>query len=147
MFFAGITDTGYKIVAFIHVVVMFAAVAPVFVYPLLARTAGVSNSSLHQAMLSVGRRIYAPALVVGGFLGFALLGMSDKAYETTDAWVLISIVLWIAINGVMHAMLFPAERAIAAGDQSAARRADTANALIAVMVVAVLFLMSVKPGA
>jgi uncharacterized membrane protein len=98
-------------------------------------------------MLANYRKIYAPALVLTGFLGFGVAGMSDEVYKVSDGWVLASVVLWVAMNGVLHGVQFPAERAAADGDAAAAKKAALANQAVTVLLAVTLVLMVFKPGA
>ena len=85
--------------------------------------------------------------VLAGVFGFGLVGMSDDLYSLTDGWVIASIVLWIAWVGLIHAVLVPAERALAGGDNSAESKLNVANGLVALAAVVLIILMIFKPGA
>jgi hypothetical protein len=50
------------------------------------------------------------------------------------------------MNGVVHGMLLPAERSVAAGDETAAKKVDTGGLILAVLLVGMLYLMVFKPG-
>ncbi len=58
-----------------------------------------------------------------------------------------SVAIWIAMNGVLHAMIIPGEKAIAAGDDTVGKKAEVGGMLITLMFVVTLFLMVFKPGA
>jgi hypothetical protein len=72
--------------------------------------------------------------------------MSDRAYSMSQGWLIASAEIWIAINGILHAVLLPAERAAADGDGSAERRVDIAGATLSVLLLVMLYLMVFKPG-
>ena len=93
-----------------------------------------------------GRRDYAPALIITGLFGFALQGMSDGVIEFSQTWFWLAIVVWLAMNGVLHAMLLPAERALGGGDETAAKRVDAGGIVLSVLLLAMLYLMVFKPG-
>ena len=93
-----------------------------------------------------GRRIYAPALILTGLFGFAMQGMSDGVIEFSQTWFWLAIVVWIAMNGVLHAVLLPAERAVAGGDESAAKRVDAGGMILTALLLVMLYLMVFKPG-
>ncbi len=93
-----------------------------------------------------GRRIYAPALILTGLFGFAMQGMSDGVIEFSQTWFWLALVVWVAMNGVLHGMLLPAERAVAAGDETAAKKVDTGGIILTVLLVGMLYLMVFKPG-
>ena len=92
-------------------------------------------------------RIYGSALIVGGLLGFGVAGLSDKIYQLSDAWLAFSIIIWLAMNGVLHVMVFPAERAIADGDEPNTKKAETGTLIITLLFLLSLYLMIFKPGA
>ena len=74
-------------------------------------------------------------------------GTDDLVYSVSDSWVWPAVVLWIAMNGVLHGMIIPGEKAIAAGDDTTGKRAEIGGMLITVMFLATLYLMVFKPGA
>jgi uncharacterized membrane protein len=84
--------------------------------------------------------------VLIGLFGFGLVGMSDEVWEFSQTWVWLSIVVWLAMNGVLHAMLLPAERALGSGDESAGKKAETGGQILTVMLLVMLYLMVFKPG-
>jgi uncharacterized membrane protein len=93
-----------------------------------------------------GRRIYAPALILTGLFGFAMQGMSDGVIEFSQTWFWLAIVVWLAMNGILHGMLLPAERAVAGGDESVAKKVDTAGIILTVLLLVMLYLMVFQPG-
>lgn len=150
MTFGAVGDTGYDIMLLLHVAAMFVALAPTFVHPFLARDNNGDYSvrrSLYTGIAKRSMRIYGSALVVGGLLGFGVAGLSDKVYRLSDAWLVVSVLVWLAMNGVLHAMVFPAEKAIANDDQPNPRRAETGSLIITVLFLLSLYLMIFKPGA
>jgi uncharacterized membrane protein len=89
-------------------------------------------------------RLYSIAYVVAGVIGFGLVSMGD--WPWSDAWIWISILLWVASTGILHGALIPAERALAQGDEAAWSKVDMFGKIITVMIVVILILMTVKPG-
>ncbi len=148
---AVIGDTPYNIVLVVHILSASVAFAPAFVHPLLMKQSSGMDPGSRQALMGYiggnARRIYGPALIVNGLLGFALSGMSDGVYALSQAWLIVAIVVWIAMNGLIHAVLMPAERAMAAGDNSLESRFDIAGPVVAILLVVMLVLMVFKPGA
>lgn len=150
MTFGAVGDTGYNIMLFLHVVAMFVALAPTFVHPFLARDNNGDYSvrrSLYTGIAKRSMRIYGSSLVVGGLLGFGIAGLSDKVYRLSDAWLVVSVIVWLAMNGVLHGMVFPAEKAIANDDQPDPKKAETGSLIITVLFLLSLYLMIFKPGA
>jgi hypothetical protein len=155
MLFAEIGDTGYNLILFLHIATLFMAFAPMFVHPFLdlqTRDDESIRRSIYGAIAQRTMRIHGSMLIIGGLLGFGLAGMSGKdandelIISVTDSWVWPAIVLWIAMNGVLHAMVVPGEKAIAAGDDETAKKAEIGSTLITVMFLATLYFMVFKPG-
>ena len=147
---AAYRETGYNVVLFLHILTALVAFAPAFVHPLLANQTKALDSTARgkvlQMMSGNGRRIYAPALILTGLFGFAMQGMSDSVIEFGDTWFWLAILVWIAMNGVLHAVLLPAERAVADGDESASSKVDTAGIVLTVLLLVMLYLMVFTPG-
>ena len=156
MLLADIGDTPYNIILFLHILTMFAAFAPMFVHPFIDRqTAGDPSvrQSIFAGIAARSMRIYGSMLILGGILGFGIAGMSGKDandelfISVSDSWVWPSVVLWLAMNGVLHGMIIPGEKAIAAGDDAAGKKAEIGGMLITAMFLITLYLMVFKPGA
>ena len=147
---AAYRDTGYNVMLFLHIVTALVAFAPAFVHPLLANQTKALDATNRGKVVGMiagnGRRIYAPALILTGLFGFAMQGMSDGAIEFGQTWFWLAIVIWIAMNGVMHAILLPAERAVAAGDESADAKMSTADMILTALLLVMLYLMVFQPG-
>jgi uncharacterized membrane protein len=148
---AAYDGTGYKIVLLLHILTVLVAFAPAFVNPLLlsqTKTLDATNrGKLLVIMAGNGRRIYAPALILAGLFGFALQGMSDGVLEFSQTWLWLAVIVWLAMNGILHAVLLPAERAVAGGDESATKKLDRAGIAMTLLVIVMLYLMILKPGA
>lgn len=147
---AAVGNTPYNIVAVLHILTAMVAFAPIFVYPFLANrfteTSGDGPNATWGSVMANSRRIYGPALIVTGVLGFGLSGMSDGVYALSQTWLILSIIVWIAMNGLLHAVIVPAERALAGGDTSAKARVDQFSPVLALLLVVMLYLMVFKPG-
>jgi uncharacterized membrane protein len=147
---AAYRETGYNIMLFLHIVTAFVAFAPAFVHPLLANQTKALDASNRGRVLTMivgnGRRIYAPALILTGLFGFAMQGMSDGVIEFGQTWFWLAIVVWIAMNGVLHGLILPAERAVAGGDETAAGKVDAGGIVLTLMLLFMLYLMVFQPG-
>jgi uncharacterized membrane protein len=146
---AAYRDTGYDVMLFLHILSAMVAFAPAFVHPLLARQTrpiGESRLRVFEAMAGNGRRIYAPALIFVGLFGFAMQGMSDDVIEFGQTWFWLAIVIWVAMNGVVHAVILPGERAVAAGDASAESKVELGGMVVSVLLLVMLYLMVFQPG-
>ena len=114
-----IGSTGYNIMLFLHIASVLVAFAPAFTHPLIERESRSLEQSSRNSVLGFlaqnSRRVYAPALILVGLFGFGLVGMSDKVIKFDQTWVWLAAVVWLAMNGVLHGLLLPAERALADG--------------------------------
>ena len=147
---AAIGDTPYNIILIVHVLLAMVAFAPAFIYPFVANqlttVPAEQRSSVWGFLMGNSRRIHAPALILTGLLGFALAGLSDGVYAMSQTWLVLSFLIWIVMNGILHAGLVPAERALASGDDSAKRRIDLLGPIMAILLIVMLYLMVFKPG-
>lgn len=150
MFIAAVGDTPYRILSLLHILTAIVAFAPGFAHPILARQAKALDSDNQRAVMGFlsqnGQRIYAPALTITGLLGFAVSGMSDGVFKMSQGWLIASAVLWIAMNGALHGLVVPGERAMASGDMSAGAKVKAGSAAVNLMLVIMLYLMVFKPG-
>lgn len=149
MLLAAYRGTGYNVVLFIHIVTVIIAMAGAVAHPLLfefeKRRADSDMAALAQRIVPASR-IYAIALILTGIAGFGMVSMSDKVIEFGDTWVWLSIVLWVALNGLLHAVMIPAEKAVAEGDTNALDKVDKVGPLLTVLVLVLIYLMIFKPG-
>ena len=133
-----------------HILFVMVGLAPIFVHPFLARQLVAADNpvvvGVLEKMTRNGRIIYTPALVIGGFIGFGVAGMSDDVYKVSQPWLMTAVWVWIAMLGVYHGLMIPAEKALARGERAALRRMDLGGALISILLVIQLYLMVFKPG-
>jgi len=149
MMIAAIGDTGYNIALLVHVVAAFVAFAPTFVQPVLGgqlSSDGTVRARVAQHMVRNGRMIYGPALIVAGLAGFGVAGFSDEVYKMSQGWLIAAIFIWLIMNGILHAVITPAEKAIANGDATAEGRATAAGGAMALLLLVMLIIMIWKPG-
>ncbi len=146
------STTVYNIVALLHVLTILVALAPVFVHPLLRRQMRAAGGDGHQhlvvAMAANARRLYSPALIVAGLLGIALVEMSEDAISMTEGWVIAAILIWVAMNGILHGMIRPALKAQGAegASEGTDRRLEVGSALLSIAFTVQLILMIWQPG-
>ena len=144
--------TAYNIVELLHILTVLVALSPVFVHPLLRNQMRSGNRTEHQhlviSMAVNVRRLYGPALIVAGLLGIALIEMSDDIHSMTDGWVIAAIIIWLAMNGILHAMITPALRAVGGGQAtpSVERRLERGSATMTLLFIVQLVLMIWQPG-
>ncbi len=144
MVLAAINDTGYKIVLLLHILAVLVAFAPFFILPLINRSGGEGTAT---AVLTYLQRFATPAVVLAGFFGLAMIGMSDKAYKFSQTWVSFALLLWIVQVALFIFAILPAQRKAAAGDADAARRVPMFTGMVHLLLVILLYLMIWRPGA
>lgn len=146
------SNTVYNIVELLHVLTILVALSPVFVHPLLRKqmrsAGGAGHQQLVAAMAANARRLYGPALILAGLLGIALVEMSEDAISMTEGWVIAAIVIWVAMNGILHGMITPALKSAGAEGASGAtdKRLEAGSALLSILFTVQLILMIWQPG-
>ena len=146
MLLATVGDTGYKITLFLHILTVIVAMAGAVGHPILFALEEKRPDGDVVALaqrIEVPSRIYAISYALAGLIGFGLISMGDWPWGET--WVWLSIVLWLATNGILHAMMLPAERAVAAGDTAAMAKVKQIGPVLSLLILVVIFLMTVKP--
>lgn len=150
MLLAAYRDTGYKIVLLLHIITMIISLAGAVAHPLMfeleKRRSDPDPVALAQR-ITTPSRIYAICFALAGIIGFGLISMSDDVIKWGDTWVWLSIVIWLAVNGLLHAMILPNEAAVANGETSAMAKVETFGKVATVLILVLLYLMVVKPGA
>ena len=148
MILAAPGDTPYNVMLLLHILALIVGFSPAFVHPIRSRQMADSSdrSALLRFMAANSMRIYSSGIIVAGLIGFGIAGMSDEVYKMSQAWLAIAFVVWVAILGVMHAMVIPGEKAMANGDRAAESKATLGVTIITVLMIVELYLMIFKPG-
>jgi uncharacterized membrane protein len=149
----------YQIFLIIHILAVIVA----FGYPMLnkpsmdfARKLGPQEElAVTKTLFAMNRTISTKALYVIPLAGFAMIGLSDGGIKMSETWVSLSLLIYIAMVGNVHAILIPTGRALQTaketGDTAKAaileKKIDTFGPLMGVMLVVVIYLMVFKPGA
>jgi uncharacterized membrane protein len=136
---------GYKIILIVHIVLVVVGFGGLFVAPMLGRAEGATRP-VAAAMVNYLQRIAVPALAVAGILGFAMIGMSDKAFKFEQRWVGIAILLWIVELAVLWFGVAATEKKVAAGDEAAASRLPMFTGISHLLLLVLVYLMVFKPG-
>jgi hypothetical protein len=132
-----IDGTLYKIFLILHILAAIGAFGPLFVYTSLMRTASTSE------MARIHMRMAFPALVALFVFGTGLVGLSDGAYGFGQAWVIVSLLIWLVLLAVSWFLVFPALR----DDSEPARgRLAAGIGVTHLGMVVALALMVFKPG-
>lgn len=130
-------STGYQLLGLLHVLAVIAAFGPLFFYSSLQRTGQTDTlAKLHL-------RLVMPALTLVWVFGMGVVGMSDKAIEMSEPWIVIALACWVVLMLLSWFLIRPALT-----DTSAAARSRLAMAvgITHLLLIVVLYLMVFKPG-
>jgi len=130
-----IDDTGFRIFFLLHILTVIVAFAPA----VIAVLPGGRDGAL--GMIDrAGRQVYSPALILAGFFRIMLIVTSDEAFEFSDTFVSLAFVVWIAMNGVFHALVLAGQK------QNDEKKVTNGQAIMTVLLIVMLYLMIWKPG-
>src|SRR3546814_8737416 len=73
-----------------------------------------------------------------------MIVMSDELIEFSDMWISLSFLVWLALAGVLSAMVGKGQRLVAAGDASGRDLLAKAGPIVVVLLLAMLYLMIFK---
>jgi uncharacterized membrane protein len=144
---AALNSTGYKIVLMIHVLAVIVGFAPLWLAPVLVRLTAAGDKAAADGLEVSILRFSLPGIGIAGILGFALAGMSEKAYKMSQAWLSISAVLWVVLLALLFTVARPAIKAFRDGDAAARSRIMIATGISHIILVVTLYFMIFKPGA
>ena len=100
-------------------------------------------------------RIYSIVSVLVVLLGFGLMSVKVHGHtvaEFGDTWIWLSLVLWLAAVGVIHAVLVPTLNRITASIEKEdsvvgqTLRVALIGGVVGVLFVVIVFLMVYRPG-
>jgi hypothetical protein len=132
-------STGFKISLFLHILTVIVAFAPA----VLAVVPGGRDGALG-VLDRAGRQVYAPALILAGFFGIMCIVTSDvggvAVFEFSDTFASLAVVVWIAMNGVFHALVLAGQK------QNDEKKVTNGQAIMTVLLIVMLYLMIWKPG-
>ena len=133
-----ILDTaGYRIMGLLHIIAAVAAFGPVLLYP------GLKKAGETATMARLHMRFTFPALVLLWVLGMGLAGMSEDAYKMSQAWLAISIIVWVVVLAASWFLIRPA---ISDDSPSAVAKMAAGSGITHLGLVIGLVLMIWKPG-
>jgi hypothetical protein len=128
-------STGFKIFLFLHILTVVVAFAPAVIAVLPGGRDGLTG-----VLDRAGRQVYAPALILAGLFGIMCIVTSDSVFEFSDTWISLAFVVWIAMNGVFHALVLVGRKQ---GDDA---KVNGGQQIMTVLLLAMLYLMIWKPG-
>lgn len=141
---------GYKILLLLHILAVIVAFGPAFAVPVMnvrARKLGGDATAVVASLVKGNTlKIYGPATVLVGIFGMGLVGMSEKIWSFSQAWVSVALLLWIFVLAVQFGLLAPAEKKAAAGDTDAVRLQSMFTGIQHLLLLALLVVMIWKPG-
>ena len=129
------TDTSYRIFFLLHILSVIVAFAPAVVSVLPGGREGALG-----VIDRAGRTVYSPALILAGLFGIALILLSDDVWQFSDTWISLAFVVWIAMNGVFHALVLAGRR------QNDESKVNNGQAIMTVLLLVMLWIMIWKPG-
>ena len=128
-------STGFNILLVLHLLTAVVAFAPAVVAVLPGGRDGVVG-----VLDKAGRQVYAPALILTGLFGILCIVTSDEAFEFSDTFISLAFVVWIAMNGVFHALVLAGQK------ENDAAKVVTGQQIMTLLLLAMLYLMVFKPG-
>lgn len=136
--FAVLLDTfGYRTMALVHILAAVVAFGPLFLYP------GLRRSGATDTLASMHMRMTFPALIVLWVAGMGLSGMSQDAYELTQLWLSLSILIWVILMVVSWFLIRPA---ITDQSEEATKKFSAGVGITHLGLIVGLVLMIWKPG-
>lgn len=140
----------YKLFLVLHIFSVMVAFAPGFVWPLVSVRLKKAQKPVGPAIgeMAAGNtvKVHGPALVLAGVFGFALVGMSKKVFEMSQAWVSVGMLLWFITLGLVFGVMAPAEKKAAAGDEGGEKLISAVGGVLHLLLVVILVDMVFKPG-
>jgi uncharacterized membrane protein len=141
---------GFKLFFLLHIFAMIVAFAPTIVWPLVSVRLKKEGKPVGPTIgaLAEGNtvKIHGPALALTGLFGFGLIGMSDKHFEFSQAWVSLAMVLWFGMLGVMFGLMAPAEKKAHTGDAAAEKQLSMFGGILHLLLLLMVIDMVWKPG-
>jgi hypothetical protein len=133
-------STAFEVSLYLHILTVIVAFAPAVIAVLPGGRDGLLG-----VVDRAGRTVYSPALILAGLFGILCIVTSDVAgtavYEFSETWISLAFVVWIAMNGVFHALVLAGRR------QNDESKVVTGQQIMTLLLVAMLYLMIFKPGA
>jgi len=137
MFAVLLDSTGYRVMALLHILSAVVAFGPMFLYPGL-RKAGETTT-----IAAMHMKMTFPSLVLLWVLGMGLAGMSEDAYDLSQTWLALSIVVWVVLIAVSWFLIRPS---IADASVAATKKLSAGVGITHLGLVIGLVLMIWKPG-
>ncbi len=154
------SDPGYKIAAFLHILAVVLAFGPTFGYGFFASLAPQyprATPAILAGIQKVDRYLVNPGMIVLLLAGLYLL--IDGPWAASDSFISIGFLAIIVLFGLQHAFFQPqaakakaiAERDLKAGDElsdefnAISQKLGQVGTLAGVIVIVTIFFMTYKP--
>ncbi|HAB59033.1 MAG: hypothetical protein CL433_09175 [Acidimicrobiaceae bacterium] len=148
--FAAIGGTPYNIMLLLHVLTGFVAFAPAIAHPDLSTSIrdarGTERPAVFGYIAKNTMRIYGSSLIISGLIGFGVAGVGDEVYKVRQGWLIAAVTVWIAMTGVLHALVRPGEKGVDAGDTSAEQKLQLGGIVLTLLFVVQLTITIWKVG-
>ncbi len=144
----------YKVLVVLHLLSVVVGFGPWFLNGLIPARAQAKDADAGRQLNAANLHVstisqYAIYGVV--VFGAAALGSAHKhTIDFGDAFIYVSLILWVGIVGVLHGLILPAQRALAEGTGDRAtltQRQSLGAALLNLLVLIAIVLMVWEPGA
>ena len=107
----GVDEFGYNVVLFLHIasaIVGFGGVILSGVYAARARKRPPGEAlAIMEANTFVAEKVAQIFIYLTALWGFGLVGMSDDTWDFGQAWIWVSIVLFVIAVGISHGVMRP----------------------------------------
>lgn len=143
-------DFAYDIVLLIHIVSFLVAFAPAVINPLLEAHFAKHADEATMATWARFSSMYTSRIALGS-LGLLLITgvimiLQFDGWEFSQTWISLAFLVWLAIGGVVSAMILKGEKQIAAGDMTGRALVAKGGPIATVLLLIMLYLMIFKPG-
>ncbi len=157
----GIDDDLYKLVLVLHILAAIIGFGGMFIAGFYGNEAGKrpgrEGLAIAETTLAVTGRIPTAAIYAVPILGILLILMSDDTWKFSEAWISLSLLLYIVAVALAVTVQVPAIRRMVAVRQGAGgaqplqmraeeKKVATVGAIVNLLWVVILFLMVFKPG-
>ena len=148
----------YDVVLAIHILAVVIAFGVVFSYPILdavLKRSGIDLAALHRLHVELATKLIQPAMTIVLIAGFYL---ALDRYSLGDPWISVTFAILIILFALMGAVLVPTDKRLAelaeqdaggapsAAYEAAEKRAQLFGSIALLLVVAAIFVMTLKPG-
>ena len=143
-------STLYNVLLFIHLVAVVVTFAPAAINPLLEKHFEKHGGDTVLATWAGFTAFYTSRISLSGLVVLLLTGVAMvlefEGWEFSQMWISLAFLVWIALGGVVSAMILKGEKKLAAGDMSARALVAKGGAIGTLLLLAMLYLMVFKPG-